>query len=136
MNLGVVVLNPSTNILERLLDVLSDETKTDSYSFPDQELIKDVFQGKWVPLPYIYNALKTMRDPKLHGRIWRDDRVKNIHYILAPKPWDDLEGRGWMKGNGGMKRGWGLMMGFEGTWMEVWETEHFRLGRTALSRGN
>jgi len=42
-----------------------------------------------VPIPYIYNALKTMRWEGVHDAIWRDDKVKNIHYILSPKPWDE-----------------------------------------------
>lgn len=36
----------------------------------------------------MYNALKTMRKPEVHGAIWKDEGVKNIHYILSPKPWD------------------------------------------------
>jgi hypothetical protein len=36
--------------------------------------------------PYIYNALKTLRTA--HAQIWKDEEVKNVHFILA-KPWDD-----------------------------------------------
>lgn len=25
----------------------------------------------------------------MHNQIWQDESVKNIHYILAPKPWDE-----------------------------------------------
>ena len=25
----------------------------------------------------------------MHDAIWRDDKVKNVHYILSPKPWDE-----------------------------------------------
>ena len=39
--------------------------------------------------PYIYNALKTLRTA--HPQIWKDEEVKNVHYILA-KPWDDKFG--------------------------------------------
>lgn len=91
LNSGLVVLNPSLALFDRLLDVLSDEAKTDSYLFPDQELLGDVFRGRWVALPYVYNALKNMKDPSVHGKIWKQERVKNIHYIFAPKPWNDSE---------------------------------------------
>lgn len=40
-------------------------------------------------LPYIYNALKTLRWEGVHREIWRDEEVKNIHYILSPKPWNE-----------------------------------------------
>lgn len=52
-----------------------------------------MFAGRWVGLPYIYNALKTLRWEGVHDAIWRDDKVKNVHYILSPKPWDE-----WTKG--------------------------------------
>jgi len=39
--------------------------------------------------PYIYNALKTLRTA--HAPIWKDEEVKNVHYILS-KPWDDKLG--------------------------------------------
>ena len=42
-------------------------------------------------MPYIYNALKTLRWKGVHDAIWRDDEVKNVHYILSPKPWDEKE---------------------------------------------
>lgn len=28
----------------------------------------------------------------MHKQIWRDESVKNVHYILAPKPWDEKAG--------------------------------------------
>lgn len=40
-------------------------------------------------LPYVYNALKTLRWEWVHKPIWRDGEVKNVHYILNPKPWDE-----------------------------------------------
>lgn len=27
----------------------------------------------------------------MHKDIWRDEEVKCVHYILAPKPWDEYE---------------------------------------------
>ena len=42
-------------------------------------------------LPYIYNALKTLRWEGVHTQIWRDENVKNVHYILMPKPWTTRE---------------------------------------------
>jgi len=30
-----------------------------------------------------------MRWKGVHDTIWQDDHVKNVHYILSPKPWDE-----------------------------------------------
>ncbi|KAK9775712.1 hypothetical protein SCAR479_07528 [Seiridium cardinale] len=85
-NGGLLVLNPSNSVYNTILAALA-EPKTLSYGFPDQELLGEVFRGRWVGLPYIYNALKSLRWPNVHDTIWRDDQVKNVHYILSPKPW-------------------------------------------------
>lgn len=62
--------------------------------FPDQDLLADVFAGQWVVLPYVYNALKTLRWKGVHDTFWRDDEVRNVHYILSPKPWDEVDEMG------------------------------------------
>lgn len=63
-----------------------------NYDFADQSLLGDLFHGRWVALPYIYNALKTLRHEGVHRPIWRDAEVKNVHYILSPKPWQEKAG--------------------------------------------
>jgi lipopolysaccharide biosynthesis glycosyltransferase len=87
-NGGLQVVNPSTEVYQLILDQLAHE-QAGSYDFADQSLLGDVFRGRWVALPYIYNALKTMRAKGVHDAIWRDDEVKNVHYLLSPKPWDE-----------------------------------------------
>ncbi|KAH0611168.1 uncharacterized protein H6S33_011595 [Morchella sextelata] len=86
-NGGLQVVSPSMEIYERIVGALLDPEKTGHYDFSDQSLISDVFAGQWAPLPYTYNALKTLR--WCHKEIWRDEEVKNVHYILSPKPWED-----------------------------------------------
>jgi hypothetical protein len=88
-NGGLQVVNPSPEIYDQILSSLSTPTKTENYEFSDQSLLSDVFRGQWLPLSYKYNALKTLR--WCHQRIWRDEEVKNVHYILNPKPWDESE---------------------------------------------
>ena len=68
-----------------------DSPDTEHMAFPDQDLLADLFEGRWVPLPYVYNALKTLRWKGVHDTLWRDDEVKNVHYILNPKPWEEEE---------------------------------------------
>lgn len=96
-NGGLQVVNPSTSTYELILAVLQNPTSTINYEFADQSLLSDLFPARWVPLPYIYNALKTMRWENVHSQIWQDDKVKNMHYLLSPKPWDETpEQRGKM----------------------------------------
>ena len=56
-----------------------------SFIFPDQDLLAEVFRGRWKPILWKYNALKTLS--VIHKSLWKDDEVKCIHYILADKPW-------------------------------------------------
>ncbi|KAJ5174847.1 uncharacterized protein N7482_000724 [Penicillium canariense] len=88
-NGGLQVVNPSQGTYEKISTQLGSAT-TSSYDFADQSLLGDVFYGRWVALPYIYNALKTLRWKGVHDAIWRDENVKNVHYILSPKPWNEL----------------------------------------------
>ncbi|KAL9129002.1 MAG: hypothetical protein Q9217_002436 [Psora testacea] len=89
-NGGLQVVNPSKHLYDQILAHLSSSAVT-NYEFADQSLLSDLFAGRWVGLPYVYNALKTLRD--IHKPIWRDEKVKNVHYILSPKPWDEQEGK-------------------------------------------
>ncbi|KAK3326825.1 nucleotide-diphospho-sugar transferase [Apodospora peruviana] len=86
-NSGLLVLNPSMGVYKTILAAL-ESPKTIEYGFPDQELLGDTFAGRWVGLPYIYNGLKSLRWTGVHDAIWRDDCVKNVHYIFSPKPWN------------------------------------------------
>ena len=56
-----------------------------TFRFPDQDLLAAFYKGRWKPLPWSYNALKTLR--KIHQPLWRDEEIRCLHYILAMKPW-------------------------------------------------
>ena len=88
-NGGLVVCNPCTAIYDKIMDTLKNGDLTSSYDFPDQSLLGERFYGRWVGLPYIYNALKMMKWSGVHDAIWRDGEVKNVHYGLSPKPWEE-----------------------------------------------
>lgn len=89
-NGGLQVVNPSIATYNLISERLNDES-TMAYEFADQSLLSDLFHGRWVALPYTYNALRPMRWQTVHSEIWRDDQVKNMHYLLNPKPWDEIE---------------------------------------------
>ncbi|KAI5451181.1 hypothetical protein NCC49_002057 [Naganishia albida] len=85
LNSGLVVLTPSLEMMDTIIDFIHTSPEIPGYRFPDQDALAAIFEGRWLPLPYVYNALKTLRTS--HKQLWRDDEVKNIHYILD-KPWD------------------------------------------------
>jgi len=85
LNSGLVVLTPSTTLASLIVDFLRTSPLVPAFSFPDQDFLAAFFQGKWKPLPWVYNALKTLR--AIHKNLWRDEEVRCIHYILPDKPW-------------------------------------------------
>ncbi len=91
-NGGLQVVNPSKTVFDSISQRLANTESVQDYDFADQSLLSDLFSGRWVALPYTYNALKTMAWKETHAVIWRDDEIKNIHYLLSPKPWDENPG--------------------------------------------
>ena len=85
LNSGTVVLNPSKTISESIVHFLSTHDKIAEFSFPDQDLLTAFFKGKWKPIAWFYNALRTLR--YVHPLMWDDDEVRCVHYILPDKPW-------------------------------------------------
>ncbi|MBT0728295.1 glycosyltransferase family 8 protein [Rosenbergiella australiborealis] len=84
LNGGFLVLSPNEEIATYLADKVQAITDLSQYPFSEQDLLNEVFAGRWTPLSYGYNALKTL--PFQHKGLWKFDEVKNIHYILK-KPW-------------------------------------------------
>lgn len=93
LNSGLVVLRPDPAQTQALVDYVdTHREQIEEYRFPDQDLLADVFAGRWVCLPWYYNALKTLR--RCHADLWADSEVRNVHYILEyvkmrsrRKPW-------------------------------------------------
>lgn len=82
-NGGLQVVKPSKVLYNKIISKLGEEDL--NYDFADQSLLSDVFEGNWIGLSYIYNYLKTLN--LIHKNL-DFNKVKNIHYILTPKPWD------------------------------------------------
>ena len=68
-----------------LAEFLSTSPLIPTFRFPDQDLLAAVYNGRWKPLPWCYNALKTLR--KIHQPLWRNEEIRCLHYILPEKPW-------------------------------------------------
>ncbi|SMQ46681.1 unnamed protein product [Zymoseptoria tritici ST99CH_3D1] len=102
-NGGLQVVVPSKEVYDLILSKL--DSPDINYDFADQSLLGDLFRGRWVALPYVYNALKTLRWKGVHDAIWRDESIKNVHYIMSPKPWDESESDKGKEGRDG-SHGW------------------------------
>jgi len=92
LNSGTVVLNPSPELFQAITNFLYTSPLVPTFSFPDQDLLAAFFKGRWKPLPWCYNALKTLRN--IHKPMWRDEEVRCLHYILDDKPWLKPPGTG------------------------------------------
>ncbi|EEB93853.1 hypothetical protein MPER_07441 [Moniliophthora perniciosa FA553] len=88
LNSGTVVVNPSKELADAIIRYLNTEDIS-KFSFPDQDLLAAFFKGKWKPLPWYYNALKTLK--VIHVPEWDDNEIRCLHYILHDKPWKARE---------------------------------------------
>jgi alpha-N-acetylglucosamine transferase len=126
LNSGLVVLNPSPELAEAIGHYLATSPLVPTFSFPDQDLLAAFFKGKWKPLPWCYNALKTLR--VIHKPLWRDDEIRCLHYILDDKPWQSRVGE---KGTGGdyedLHRWWWERLAKLGEEMKVDDPEGWEL---------
>ncbi|QUG75179.1 glycosyltransferase family 8 protein [Erwinia sp. E602] len=84
LNGGFLLLTPDQQVFDQMLAQLAALDDLSGYLFAEQDFLNQFYRNRWQPLPYIYNALKTL--PHQHPAVWDIDRVKNIHYIID-KPW-------------------------------------------------
>ncbi|GAA3549781.1 glycosyltransferase [Microlunatus spumicola] len=84
-NGGILVIRPDLAIFDALLGELAAVEDLSRYVFAEQDFLNEHFRDRWVALPYVYNALKTL--PFQHPALWDPAAVKNIHFIID-KPWE------------------------------------------------
>lgn len=85
LNSGMFVYEPNLQLWNEMMNFFLTTDKLKSFQFPDQDFLIEYFRGRWQPLSWKYNALKTMR--YWHPRMWSDDTVTVLHYIVD-KPWE------------------------------------------------
>ncbi|TDL28386.1 nucleotide-diphospho-sugar transferase [Rickenella mellea] len=127
LNSGTVVLTPSKQSAQAVARFIAESSLVQNFRFPDQDLLSHVFKGKWRPLLYHYNALKTLR--VVHSNLWQDDEVKCLHYILD-KPWSARPGTGQAVGDYEALNQW---------WWDAFEslrTDFFRTSDSETARRN
>lgn len=80
-----MVLNPSTAVSASIKHYLRSCSKVAEWAFPDQDLLSELFKGKWKPIAWYYNALRSLYN--VHPELWADHEIRCLHYIFADKPW-------------------------------------------------
>lgn len=90
LNSGILIVDPDMDNFNKIKSKLSDNNAVNSYIFPDQDLLADLFYNDWLAISQYYNTLKTFKN--CHPTLWNLSKIKNIHFILSPKPWDVNEG--------------------------------------------
>ncbi|KAF5312565.1 hypothetical protein D9619_003165 [Psilocybe cf. subviscida] len=89
LNSGTVVLNPSLTLAREIVEFLKTSPRISEWRFPDQDLLSDFFKGRWKPLPWYYNALRSL--PIVHPNLWSTRQIRCLHYIYSDKPWQSRE---------------------------------------------
>ena len=85
LNGGLLVLTPDEAVFGDFLEWLAAVEDLSRYPFAEQDFLNEYYRGRWQPLPYVYNALKTLAFQ--HPSLWDLAEVKNLHYIID-KPWE------------------------------------------------
>lgn len=105
LNSGTVILNPSKNLSASITRFLYTSDKISEWTFPDQDLLSEYFKGKWRPIPWYFNALRSLHS--VHPVLWRENEIRCLHYIFADKPWHTrITPSGCDKGFDVMNRWW------------------------------
>lgn len=85
LNSGTVLLQPSYELFSSIQNFLATHPKVSEWAFPDQDLLTEYFKGRWYPIPWFYNALRSHRN--VHPALWSEGAIHCLHYIYADKPW-------------------------------------------------
>jgi alpha-N-acetylglucosamine transferase len=85
LNAGFLVLTPDKAVFKDMAEKLAELDDLASYPFAEQDFLNEYYRERWYPLPYVYNALKTLEFQ--HPAMFDAAAVKNIHYIID-KPWE------------------------------------------------
>ena len=83
-NSGMFVFHPNARLWEAMEYYFENSTMLGRFLFPDQDFLVTFFKYRWASIPFTWNAVKTQK--YRHGNLWKDHRVKIIHYIVD-KPW-------------------------------------------------
>jgi inositol 3-alpha-galactosyltransferase len=83
-NSGLFVFTPYQELWDSMITYFNTTPLLTTFLFADNDFFAEYFRDKWMSVGYQYNATKTVR--AWHPQMWRDDEVRNLHYV-ADKPW-------------------------------------------------
>lgn len=83
-NSGMFVFHPSQQLWDDMMKFFDTTDLLGTFKFPDQDFLIRFFHGRFMPVSWKYNAVKTMA--YRHTNIWRSDEIVCLHYIVD-KPW-------------------------------------------------
>lgn len=83
-NSGMFVYRPNMARAKDLIDHFNSLEDLTQFTFADQDFLNQFYVGKWKPLPYVFNALKTLS--VAHPKMWNITEIYNLHFIIE-KPW-------------------------------------------------
>ncbi|PPR00645.1 hypothetical protein CVT24_000868 [Panaeolus cyanescens] len=92
LNSGTVILNPSLTLFTGIKNFLDTSERISEWKFPDQDLLSEYFKGKWTPISWWYNALRSLCTT--HPSLWKESEIRCLHYIFADKPWQSRKSQG------------------------------------------
>lgn len=84
LNGGFLVLEPDADVFDAMMTALAEVDDLTRFPFAEQDFLDDWYRDRWRPLPYVYNALKTLGHQ--HPAMWDLADVRNLHFIID-KPW-------------------------------------------------
>lgn len=95
-NSGFLVMNLAQMRKERTSEKLLDVLKTDYLEFPDQDALNIVCQGRVIPLPPVFNSIRTFFLPQYKqsflkqysAKEWADIQNNGTIHYTGGKPWN------------------------------------------------
>lgn len=107
-NSGFLIMNLEQMRREGTSSKLFDALKTDYLEFPDQDALNMVCKGRVLPLPPVYNSIRTFFLPQ-----YKEDFLKQY----SEKDWNDVQEHGTIHYTGG--KPWNLVtVKFDRWWKE------------------
>lgn len=118
-NSGMFVFNPRKSTWDDILKFFMTTDKLKDFKFPDQDFLTHFYRHRFMPLSWVFNAVKTMA--YRHQNIWDPDSIICMHYIVD-KPWAKrtaADGTAGFKGKDGETHGWWWREYYKWVWFLI-----------------
>lgn len=110
-NSGFLLMNLEAMRRDGIVEKFLEASKVDWLEFPDQDVLNQVCQGKVLPLPPVYNSIRTFLLPQ-----YKADFLK----VYSEKDWTEVQEHGTIHYTGG--KPWDIFTVKFGEWWQVYES--------------